>query len=94
MLISQQLLSLVKGWIMFWNLCFSDALYGKTLKEQSGMHSAEVIDPPSSEDMIDIVGHVMDPPQTTVKLSLTVLSSAHELLECLVCLTAMYHCAT
>lgn len=50
----------------------------------------EVINSPSSEDMIDVVEHVIDPTQTSVKQNPIVSSSVYELLECPVCLTAMY----
>lgn len=50
----------------------------------------EVIDPPSSDDMVDVVEHVMDPSQSATKPNLTVSSSVNELLECPVCLIAMY----
>lgn len=50
----------------------------------------EVIDPPQSEDMLDIGESVNDPKQNAVKPNLTVSSSVRELLECPVCLNAMY----
>lgn len=50
----------------------------------------EVIDPPLNDDTIDVVEHVMDPSQSASKPNLTVSSSVNELLECPVCLTAMY----
>ncbi|KAH9618200.1 hypothetical protein KSS87_001612 [Heliosperma pusillum] len=50
----------------------------------------EVIDPPSSDEMTDVLENVVDPALSAVKPNLTVSSSVHELLECPVCLTAMY----
>lgn len=50
----------------------------------------EVIDPPQNDDMMDVIEHVTDPAQTTVKPNVTVSSSVRELLECPVCLNAMY----
>ena len=51
---------------------------------------SEVVDPPSCEDMMDIGEHVNDTAESAVKPNLAVSSSVHELLECPVCLTAMY----
>ena len=51
---------------------------------------SEVIDPPQSEDMMEVSEHVNDPAQTTLKPNVTVSSSVRELLECPVCLNAMY----
>lgn len=51
---------------------------------------AEVIDPPESEEMMDIGESVSDPAQNSVKSNVTVSSSVRELLECPVCLNAMY----
>ncbi|XP_015570745.1 E3 ubiquitin-protein ligase DIS1 isoform X2 [Ricinus communis] len=50
----------------------------------------EVIDPPPSEDMMDVGESVNDPAQTAMKPNVTVSSSVRELLECPVCLNAMY----
>ena len=50
----------------------------------------EVIDPPQSEDMLDVGEHVNDPAAISLKPNLTVSSSVRELLECPVCLNAMY----
>lgn len=52
----------------------------------------EVIDPPESEDLVEIVSEssVNDPAQIALKPNLTVSSSVRELLECPVCLNAMY----
>ena len=50
----------------------------------------EVIDPPQNEDLTDIGESVNDPAQTALKPNLTVSSSVRELLECPVCLNAMY----
>ncbi|KAK4771686.1 hypothetical protein SAY87_032218 [Trapa incisa] len=51
---------------------------------------AEVIDPPESEDVMDIGESVSDPTQNSVKPNVGVSSSVRELLECPVCLNAMY----
>ncbi|XP_057976592.1 E3 ubiquitin-protein ligase DIS1 [Malania oleifera] len=50
----------------------------------------EVIDPPQSENMLDVSEHVNDPAQNALKSNVTVSSSVRELLECPVCLNAMY----
>lgn len=50
----------------------------------------EVIDPPQNEDMMDVGESVNDPAQTALKPNVTVSSSVRELLECPVCLNAMY----
>lgn len=51
----------------------------------------EVIDPPQSEDLMDISeSSVNDPTQAALKPNVTVSSSVRELLECPVCLNAMY----
>ncbi|XP_031280668.1 E3 ubiquitin-protein ligase DIS1-like isoform X1 [Pistacia vera] len=51
----------------------------------------EIIDPPQSEDMMDISeSSVNDATQTALKPNVTVSSSVRELLECPVCLNAMY----
>jgi E3 ubiquitin-protein ligase SIAH1 len=50
----------------------------------------EVIDPPQNEDLTDIGESVNDPAQTALKPNVTVSSSVRELLECPVCLNAMY----
>jgi len=50
----------------------------------------EVIDPPQNKDMTDIVECVNSPAKTALKPNVTVSSSVHELLECPVCLNAMY----
>lgn len=50
----------------------------------------EVIDPPQSEEMMDIGESVNDPSQNALKPNVTVSSSVRELLECPVCLNAMY----
>lgn len=50
----------------------------------------EVIDPPQNEDMTDISESVNDPTQAALKPNVTVSSSVRELLECPVCLNAMY----
>lgn len=50
----------------------------------------EVIDPPQKEDLTDIGESVNDPSQTALKPNVTVSSSVRELLECPVCLNAMY----
>lgn len=48
------------------------------------------VDPPSSEEPMDISELVNDPTQTALKSNVTVTSSVRELLECPVCLNAMY----
>lgn len=50
----------------------------------------EVIDPPQSEDMMDVGENVNDPAPNALKPNPTVSSSVRELLECPVCLNAMY----
>ncbi|OMO85753.1 Seven-in-absentia protein, sina [Corchorus olitorius] len=49
----------------------------------------EVIDPPQVEDIVDTES-VNDPTQAAIKPNVTVSSSVRELLECPVCLNAMY----
>ena len=49
----------------------------------------EVIDPPQNEDIMDSES-VNDPTQAAIKPNVPVSSSVHELLECPVCLNAMY----
>lgn len=51
---------------------------------------SEVIDPPQSEDMTVIDESVNDSGQSVLKPNPTVSSSVRELLECPVCLNAMY----
>lgn len=51
---------------------------------------SEVIDPPQSEDMLVIDESVNDAGQNALKPNATVSSSVRELLECPVCLNAMY----
>lgn len=50
----------------------------------------EVIDPPQDEDLMEISEQMNDPSQNTLKPNATVSSSVRELLECPVCLNAMY----
>ncbi len=50
----------------------------------------EVIDPPQSEDMMDVGENVNDPAPNALKPNTTVSSSVRELLECPVFLNAMY----
>lgn len=50
----------------------------------------EVIDPPQNEDMMDIRETVDHPIQNELKPNVAVSSSVRELLECPVCLNAMY----
>lgn len=50
----------------------------------------EVIDPPQNEDMLDIGENVNENAQSALKPNATVTSSVRELLECPVCLNAMY----
>ncbi|KAG6787722.1 hypothetical protein POTOM_003766 [Populus tomentosa] len=50
----------------------------------------EVIDPPQNKDMTDIVECVNSPAKTALKPNVIVSSSVHKLLECPVCLNAMY----
>lgn len=56
------------------------------------LNKPEVIDPPQSEDLMEIISEssVNDPTQIALKPNLTVSSSVRELLECPVCLNAMY----
>lgn len=46
--------------------------------------------PPQIEDILDINEHAEDPSQNAVKPNVAVSSSVRELLECPVCLNAMY----
>lgn len=50
----------------------------------------EVIDPPQNKDTLDVGEHVKESGQTAIKPDVTVSSSVRELLECPVCLNAMY----
>lgn len=51
----------------------------------------EVIDPLQSEDTIDVIeSSVNDPTQPALKPNVVVSSSVRDLLECPVCLNAMY----
>lgn len=50
----------------------------------------EVIDPPENDEMLDVAELVNDGSQTVVKPNLTVSTSVRDLLECPVCLNAMY----
>lgn len=50
----------------------------------------EVVDPPQNEDMMEVNEHVNDPSHHALKPNVTVASSVRELLECPVCLNAMY----
>ncbi|EXB62653.1 E3 ubiquitin-protein ligase SINAT5 [Morus notabilis] len=51
---------------------------------------SEVIDPPECEDTTDVGESVHDSASSAVKSNVTVSSSVRELLECPVCLNAMY----
>lgn len=51
---------------------------------------SEVIDPPQKEDLMDITETVEDSAQNELKPNVVVSSSVRELLECPVCLNAMY----
>ena len=50
----------------------------------------EVIDPPQNQDMMDIREAVDGPTQNELKPNVAVSSSVRQLLECPVCLNAMY----
>lgn len=50
----------------------------------------EVIDPPPKEVVLDIRENVNENAQSELKPNATVTSSVRELLECPVCLNAMY----
>ncbi|RWV86550.1 hypothetical protein BHE74_00052651 [Ensete ventricosum] len=50
----------------------------------------EVIDPSKNEDMVEVSEHVNDHVQHSPKPNISVASSVRELLECPVCLNAMY----
>ncbi|CAL5330610.1 unnamed protein product [Camellia sinensis] len=50
----------------------------------------EVVGPPQNEDKMDVVEQVNDPAQIALKPAVTVSSGVRELLECPVCLNAMY----
>lgn len=51
---------------------------------------SEVMDTAKSDDMSDVMEYVNDPAHIARKPSLAVSSSVRELLECPVCLNAMY----
>jgi len=50
----------------------------------------EVIDPPQDEDSTDVGELSSEPMQNTLKPNVAVSSNVRELLECPVCLNAMY----
>lgn len=50
----------------------------------------EVIDPPQDDDMMDVSESVSEPARNGGKPNAAVSSSVRELLECPVCLNAMY----
>lgn len=50
----------------------------------------EVIDPPKNEDMVEVSEQINDHAQLSAKSNLADASSVRELLECPVCLNAMY----
>ncbi|XP_042469060.1 E3 ubiquitin-protein ligase DIS1-like isoform X2 [Zingiber officinale] len=50
----------------------------------------EVIDPPKNEDMVEVSEQINDHTQLSAKANLADASSVRELLECPVCLNAMY----
>nr|AXO66325.1 ubiquitin protein ligase activity [Fraxinus mandshurica] len=50
----------------------------------------EVIDPPQNEETVDVGEHICDTAQSVLKPNVAVSSSVRELLECPVCLNAMY----
>ena len=50
----------------------------------------EVIDPSENEDTLDIGEHVNDTSETASKPNVAVSTNVRELLECPVCLNAMY----
>jgi len=50
----------------------------------------EVIDPPRSEDNTEVIEHVGEHMQHSPKSNVAVASNVRELLECPVCLNAMY----
>lgn len=54
------------------------------------IRSKSEVDPPSNEEPMDISELVNDPAQSALKSNVAVTSSVHELLECPVCLNAMY----
>lgn len=54
------------------------------------IRSSNDVDPPQNEESTDVGELVNDPAQTASKPIGTVLSSVRELLECPVCLNAMY----
>ncbi|KAM2004469.1 hypothetical protein ACFX15_027913 [Malus domestica] len=51
---------------------------------------SEVVDSPQSEDMLDVGESVNDATLKTLKPNVMVSSNVRELLECPVCLNAMY----
>lgn len=50
----------------------------------------EVIDPPENEDTLDIGEHVHDTSDNASKPNVAISTNVRELLECPVCLNAMY----
>lgn len=50
----------------------------------------EVIDPPENEDTLDIGENVNDTSESATKPNLAITTNVRELLECPVCLNAMY----
>lgn len=76
------------GMYRYWFIKLSMASANSFFEELR--NKPEVIDPPQSEDMLDIGEHVNDNAESAPKPNTTVTSSVRELLECPVCLNAMY----
>lgn len=69
-----------------------DCLYNMALNNPlfDDIRSKSDVDPPQNEESIDVGELVNDPAQTALKSNGNVSSSVRELLECPVCLSAMY----
>ncbi|KAL9261056.1 E3 ubiquitin-protein ligase DIS1-like protein [Drosera capensis] len=50
----------------------------------------EVIDPPTNEEFLDVKEHANNLAENALRPTVSVSSSVRELLECPVCLSAMY----
>lgn len=73
-------------------LLLIDCLYNMALNNPlfDDIRSKSDVDPPLNEESIDVSELVNDPAQTALKPNGNVSSSVRELLECPVCLNAMY----
>lgn len=77
--------SFTKGFLVFGRASMASSNpFFDDIRSRSG------VDPPQTEDSTEIPELINDPIQTVVKPNGTVSSSVRELLECPVCLNAMY----